>query len=103
MSIPAESTNKWFVVRTGRRCGDPWVAVHFGQFRFCFEGDTKYVHSAQHLERISSDVRFVERGVVLFSMNWTQVYVVQRRHSWGPEDYFIHAAKLFGQKGITTP
>lgn len=120
MDFPPQA-NKWLIVRTGRRGADPWVAVHFGHFRFCFEGNASYLHSARKLEHLNIEPRnpprsdclndarmyesekIIERGVLLFAIEWTQVYVVKRRPMWGPDDYFIHAAKLMGEQGIVGP
>ncbi len=94
---------KWFIVRTGRRSHDPWVAVHFGRRRFCFDGNMRYLHTADRLELASLDEREHENGVVLFSGEWKGVYVLMRRPFWGPDDYFIQAARILGERGIIDP
>lgn len=101
--FPLNVPDTWIIMRSGRRSSDPWAAVHFGQLRFCFGGPTRNLREAEELEHIGLDERLIERGVVLFAVGWRCPYVMQRRAMWNPDDYFIHAAKLFGQKGIESP
>lgn len=93
------AADKWFVVRTGRRATDPWIAVHFAHQRFCFESNTTYIHRAERLEKLPLDERLKEHGVVVYSPDWPCPYVVHRRPFWSPDDYFFLVARLLGQRG----
>lgn len=94
MDIPTE-TKRWRIIPFGLRKADGWIAFNFTDGRICVNGIC--------LRQMSPKKGIGRRVVAVFASMWSDLYFMESREDWGPDDYFIHAAKTFGSKGITKP
>jgi len=93
---------EWQIIRTGRRNDDAWCAISREGKRLCFQTPVDYAFGRE-LEHLTKDHRMRTHGIVVWDERWTKFYIVARHLGWTPDDYFIHAAKKFGEHGIEVP
>lgn len=94
-----DPTGNWFLVNQGRRRGDAAVAVDWSGRRLCILSNVPFRRGLD-LEPLTAAPRGFT-AVILYAVGWRGPVYVAFRSDWTPDDYFIHAAKLFGEQGRT--
>lgn len=90
---------EWVTIRCGRRANDAWCAISEESQRLCFQTPVDYGFGKE-LEVLPKDKFLRRNGVVVWDQKWGTFYIVARHAGWTPGDYFIHAARLLGERVI---
>jgi hypothetical protein len=93
-----DASGRWKIVNEGRRRGDTSVAVDWDGGRLCVLMNVAFMRGTD-LERLPLAPRGQHVAVIVHARGWNGVYFVGYRTDWTPDDYFIHAAKLLGERG----